>query len=413
MNAPFGKKATFITALCSLVYFVSYLARKNFAASLAGMLRDGVIDKSLGGFVGMAMFICYGIGQLLSGYLGDKFKPTAIISIGLLMTAVCNLTFPLSKSWVMVLIWAVNGLAQAMLWPPIIKILSSELDGEAFVKANLYVTSAAHASTVLLYLYVPLCLKIASWRLAFITAGVLSALVLVFFALAMWRLLSNSNRTNSNMPQGTVDGDGFLKTAHRAGIIPILLSIVMMGFLRDGIETWLPTLYSEAFGAGAEESTLLSVCLPIFAIICTVLITKLHKRPRFSNEIKGSIIIFSITAALGIPLAFLIEMSGGVSSFVCLFLAALITGLMHASNFLLISCLPGRFAACGKASSAGGITNACVYIGAALSMYGIPAISTSLGLSFTVVSWIIISALGILFSFLALGRYTRFIGCNN
>jgi hypothetical protein len=41
----------------------------------------------------------------------------------------------------------------------------------------------------------------------------------------------------------------------------------MMGILRDGIESWLPTLYSEAFNRDASESILVSVALPIFSII--------------------------------------------------------------------------------------------------------------------------------------------------
>lgn len=402
------KRAVLITALCSLVYFVSYFARKDFAASLAGMLEAGVVDKTLGGFINMALFICYGIGQLISGYLGDKFKPRTIISAGLLATAVCNLTLPLANGWVMIPIWAVNGLAQAMLWPPIVKILSCELDNDAFVKANLYVTAAAHVSTVLLYLYVPLCLKIASWQLAFITAGALSAVVLIIFTLVMWKTLTDSAPSPTSVKKAVSD-TAFFPIARKAGIIPILLGIVMMGFLRDGIETWLPTLYSEAFGKGAEESTLLSIILPIFAIICILLITKLHKFPLFQNEVRGAGILFSIAAVLGIPLSILIETDGGVSNFVCLFLAALITGLMHGVNFLLISCLPGRFAKCGRSSTASGITNACVYIGAALSMYGIPAISSALGLSFTVISWIAISVLGIIFSCISLRKYSDFL----
>ena len=70
-----------IVAICSLVYFASYFTRKGFAATMAGMISAGVIDKSLGGFIGMGLFICYGAGQLISGYLGDKIKPRDLIFI--------------------------------------------------------------------------------------------------------------------------------------------------------------------------------------------------------------------------------------------------------------------------------------------------------------------------------------------
>ena len=44
-----------IICVCSLVYFVSYFARKDFAAVLAGILADGVMDKAAAGLIGTAM----------------------------------------------------------------------------------------------------------------------------------------------------------------------------------------------------------------------------------------------------------------------------------------------------------------------------------------------------------------------
>ena len=71
MKAISRAKATMIVAILSLVYFVSYFARKDFAAVMAVMLSENIINKSEGGLIGMALFVCYGVGQLVSGYLGD------------------------------------------------------------------------------------------------------------------------------------------------------------------------------------------------------------------------------------------------------------------------------------------------------------------------------------------------------
>lgn len=202
------KRAILITALCSFVYFTSYFARKDFAAVMAGMLEADVIDKTVGGFISMALFICYGIGQLISGYLADKFKPQLIISAGLLTTCLCNLALPFAYSgYIMIPIWALNGLAQAMMWPPIIRILSSTLPHESFVKANLYVTAAAHVATILLYLFVPICLTFADWKAVFFTASALSGTVLFLFALLMWKILTENDipfikKDNANINGG-------------------------------------------------------------------------------------------------------------------------------------------------------------------------------------------------------------------
>ena len=193
-----------------------------------------------------------------------------------------------------------------------------------------------------------------------------------------------------------------------AGFIPILICIIMMGFLRDGIESWLPTLYSEAFGRDASESVLVSVLLPIFSMLSISVITALHRHPLFGNEVRGSLVIFAASAVTCVPLSLLIGLGNAAIRMVCLVLAALVCAFMHAINFLLISCLPGRFSAMGRSATASGLCNACVYIGAAISMYGIAATSV-FGWNFTVITWIGISAIGVVATLIALRSYTAFI----
>lgn len=406
-----------IVVLCSLVYFVSYFSRKDFAAVMTGMLTENVIDKDLGGLIGMGLFICYGVGQVISGYLGDRMKPEVLMLIGLATTTLCNLLMPLVPDPIyMIPVWSINGLAQAMLWPPIVRILADNLDHERFVRANLIISSAAHIATILLYLYVPICLEFYDWQTVFFTATAICLVTLVLFLVAMWRVLFVKGKkmrdcrnvlqakTANNLPT-----EPFFLLFRKTGLFLVFFAIVMMGFLRDGIESWLPTLYCEAFARPASESILLAAALPVFSIVSLVLITALHKRPLFNNEVRGSIIIFGVSIIFAIPLALLINSELAFIRILCLLLATLVTSCMHAINFLLISCLPGRFSKIGRAATASGFCNACTYIGAAISMYGIAALSGQYGWMTTVISWIVIAALGVVFSFLSLRRYSAFI----
>lgn len=406
-----------IVAICSLVYFASYFTRKGFAAAMAGMISAGVIDKSMGGFIGMGLFICYGVGQLISGYLGDRIKPRDLIFIGLGISGVCNLLMPIVPSAaLMIPVWAINGLGQAMLWPPIVRMLADSLDHERFVRANLLVTSAAHVSTIILYLYVPVCLEFFDWKTVFFTGAALALLTFVIFAISMSLIVKkgsaeSTEKTDTPTPVSTKTAEDFgvfLKCAIGAGFIPILICIITMGFLRDGIESWLPTLYSEAFGRDASESVLVSVLLPIFSVVSISVITVLHKTALFGNEVRGAMVIFAAAALTCVPLSILITSDSAAIRIVCLVLAALVCAFMHAINFLLISCLPGRFSKMGRSATASGLCNACVYIGAAISMYGIAATST-LGWNVTVATWIAIAAAGALMTLIALKAYTAFI----
>lgn len=407
-KTDYSKKG--VVLLCSLVYFVSYFSRKSFAAVMAGMLSEQVLDKATAGLVGTALFVCYGVGQLISGYLGDKTKPHYLLLVGLGTTALCNLLMPLVPSTVLMIpVWALNGLAQAMLWPPIVRILSDNLDHEQYVTANLMVTTAAHVATILLYLYVPVCLSFMSWRAVFFSATGMAAVSFAVFILCLHHVLPDSPTRVAKKDEktGKTESEPFFRTVLHAGILPIFGCIVMMGFLRDGIESWLPTLYGEAFGRDSAESVLVSVILPIFSVLSIMVVTALHRRPLFNNEVRGSVILFAVSAAVCAPVYFMITEESLLCRVLCLFFTGFICACMHACNFLLISCLPGRFRRVGRASTVSGFCNACTYVGAAISMYGIALSSEALGWSTTILLFAAISVVGAILSALAYRRYTK------
>lgn len=401
-----------------MVYFVSYFSRKDFAAVMAGMISDGVLERANAGLVGTMLFIFYGVGQLVSGYLGDKIRPKYLIIMGLTVTGACNALMSVVPGGAMVAVWGINGLAQAMLWPPIVKILAHHLDHNTYVTAHLAVTSAAHVATVLLYVFVPICLSFMSWRTVFITASSLAFLSMALFAIAMRLILPESvettdtakkkTPTDKSEEQGT-ESRSILTVLKESGIFTVFVCIVVIGFLRDGIESWLPMLYSEAFGKEVSESTLVSIILPIFSILSIAIVTPLHKKGILRNEVSGTALLFGLSLVAAVPLAFFVGMDGTFFGVVSLFLTAFICGAMHGANFLLISCLPGRFAKFGRAATVSGVCNSCVYIGAAISTYGIAVISEAVGWSLTVVTWCGILVVGIVFAAWSYKKYTAML----
>ena len=124
--ASVAKSQKSIVLMCCIVYFISYITRKNYAAIMVEFVNDtGIaIDSASLALAGHAIF--YGAGQLVSGYLGDKIKPKFLIACGLFTTALMNILLPFcSEVALLTTVWYINGLAQAMMWPPIVKALSS------------------------------------------------------------------------------------------------------------------------------------------------------------------------------------------------------------------------------------------------------------------------------------------------
>ena len=75
MSYEISKRAKAIAWLLTLVYFASYLMRKNFSVMMANICIElGVADSALG-IVASALTITYGAGQVINGIIGDKIKP--------------------------------------------------------------------------------------------------------------------------------------------------------------------------------------------------------------------------------------------------------------------------------------------------------------------------------------------------
>ena len=81
-----------LVLMCCLVYFSSYLTRINYAASILAIMQDLQITKTAASMAVTGAAITYGLGQFLSGVLGDRMPPERLIFVGLLITIGCNLT---------------------------------------------------------------------------------------------------------------------------------------------------------------------------------------------------------------------------------------------------------------------------------------------------------------------------------
>lgn len=83
-----------------------------------------------------------------------------------------------------------------------------------------------------------------------------------------------------------------------------------------------------------------------------------------------------------------------VSVIITVFFSALTVACMHGINLILVCFLPAIYADEEHVSSLSGTLNFMTYVGSAASTYGFALLSESFGWGGTVISWLIISALG-------------------
>ena len=130
--------------LCCMVYFTSYITRINYAACLAEIVVDMNVTKQLASIAVTGSFITYGVGQIVSGVIGDKFSPRRIIQFGLIATSIVNLlmVFLPTIEW-MTGFWFFNGFFQALIWPPLVRLMVENMGKDEYAHALFTVSAAA------------------------------------------------------------------------------------------------------------------------------------------------------------------------------------------------------------------------------------------------------------------------------
>ncbi len=376
-----------LTLLFGLTYFVSYLTRINYGAVISEMESATGFSKQLLSMALTGSFITYGIGQILSGFLGDKIPPKKLVLIGLLITTAMNLTLPFCNSpWLMTAVWSINGLAQAFMWPPIVKLLVALFSKARYSKSVVRVSWGSTFGTIIVYLLSPVVIKFFSWKGVFFFSA--------FFGIAMI-ILWQSFCPNISPQKKTYHTATTSETKVFTPILFIVgLAIIICGMLRDGVATWTPSLISESFNLSNASGILSGTVLPIFSMICYEIALTLYRK-RFTNPIVCGGILFLISALSSVVL----NLSLYKSAILSVISISLLNGAMHGVSLMLTSMLPAFYAASGKVSTISGILNSFIYIGSAVSTYGIALLTEHFNWNITIIIWLVLSLLGITICF--------------
>lgn len=369
-------------ALFTLVYFVSYLTRINLAAVIPEIIRANGFTKSGLSLAVTGLFVTYGAFQVVSGFFGDKIQPKKLILLGFVTTALMNLAIPFCRtSLQMSLVWCINGVAQAFMWPPLVRLMTYLFKKEDYDRACVIVSMGSSFGTVFVYLFSPLLISVAGWKSVFFISALAAVLMIVLWQIKCCNIEMVKNEKQTKKHFGNV--------IFTPVMLFLMLGIVLQGSLRDGVTTWMPSYISETYNLSSVISILTGVVLPIFGIICYQASSLLYRR-KIKNPMTCAGIIFSA----GFISALILYLSSGNSKVLSVIFCALLAGCMHGVNIILICMTPAYFGESGNVAFISGLLNACTYVGSALSTYGIARVAENFGWSFTILTWVFIAFVG-------------------
>ncbi len=400
---------------CWCVYFSTYLGRLNYSACLNEMIGAEGFSKSQGGLIGTCFFLAYGVGQLLSGFLGDRLSPKKLVFTGMVVSSFANLGMAVSRRpEAMMACWCVNGLFQALVWSPMIRMLYDYLTTERRMKSCLWLNSTVPIGTMTAYGLSALFLKLTgNWRTMFMLP--FAALLVIAF---LW--LFAIGRVERQMKHREAESAGAARPAEPAkhprcgrtgwpgllwqsGFLFLMFALVVQGALKDGVTTWIPTYISETYGLSGILSITGTMVIPVFNLLGVYLADLVNQR-WFREEVRTAMFFFGVC---GLSLLVL-WLCSGQSMVVSFLMLAIATTAMMAVNTMLIAVLPSYFGVIGRASSVSGLLNSSVYIGGAVSTYGIGLLSGLIGWERTIFVWLVCAVAAGIICFLVSRVWVKF-----
>ncbi len=365
-----NKKENRIIFICWLAYTAAYVGRLNFNASIVAIVSDLGVTKAEAGLVSSFFFFAYGAGQLINGILSKKYNAKIMIFLSLILSSVFNLLMPLSNDIsAMKYIWLGNGIVQSVLWSTLIKTLSDFLSDKKLPKAILAMSTTVAVGTFLAYGVSSISVKSGSWQTVFYIAS-----VVVFVSAFIWLFLYGP----SKKPE-TITTDSKTEKIKTSKIVLLALFLaafagIANGFIKDGINTWVPSVLYEEFGISQSFSILLTLCLPLVSTLGAAIAKKVHEK--VSSHAAMNLIFYFISATLCAGILLSLKIHSIVAIMLCFIGVA--CGMAMINN-VITSMFALDHRKLLNAGFAAGLLNTFCYVGSTATSYTLGAVSQSFG----------------------------------
>ncbi len=353
-----------LVLVCWFAYVSSYVGRLSYSANIQNFIVDYGITKTETGQVSSAFFFCYGAGQFINAMLCEKCNSRWLIPAALSSSALITFLFGVTSHTVLhTILWAVNGLLLSTLWSNIMKEVGRNVSAAFSGKAIVWLATAATTGTFISYGLSAFCTFLGSWQVIFLLSPLflLAGAVAFYFGYTFF-LKHNENRADDEeiVSAHRNERSSLLKTLSYV-CFPLFFLSCSTNFIREGINTWLPSFLNEMFDLPVYTSILLTLFLPIFCIFATVIANLMSKKLKNDLLVAGLFHLLS-----GMSFAVLIYTVS--RSLILSMLAFLLAQMFSASvNDLITSIFPVHMRKYLGSGKTAGILNCCAYLGNTVS----------------------------------------------
>lgn len=394
-------------------YTFNFFGRYNFIACISDMSQNYGYPKSALGMMASVLFLSYGIGQLFAGILGERFSPIWLVFVGIEASACLNLLFAFQNQILpMTIIIALNGFAQSLTWPPIMRLCADRLTSQQCVKTCVNMFTTGPVGTLVSFALCAVLVQRFSWRACFIVAFCISSCAACLWVIGMKRAeklaekegILEEHDTLLKQPETDAKSSGrFMTIILSSGLLLMIVATWICGLLREGITTWMPTFLAEKFSVGASSSIGLTTVLPVINFAGIYLAKYLHQR-FFQNEMKTAAAFFGFTTMVVLCILF----AGEASIVLAILLLSAVVSAMSGVGVLFAGLVPLYFKSAGRVATIVGVLNASASLGSACAGFLLGSIAERAGWGWNYRIWILSAGIGAILCVLGIGRWKRF-----
>ncbi|MBR5314422.1 MAG: MFS transporter, partial [Clostridia bacterium] len=350
---------------CFLCYMGCYTGKTILSAISPYLQTNNVFNADQIGSMGFALFVAYGIGQLVNGTLGDLISPKNLAAFGLFVSGGLLMLLPIFPDYsVSMVIWATIGFFCSMMWGPLTKIVAENSAGEIGRRIMLSLTVASVSGTLAAYLIASIVSAFYPWQTAFYVAGAWMVICSISFYTILTILEKkkiivcsgiSKRKTEIDEPKEKLNFKYMMKHA----LIPTVVYCMMNGFLRNAVSFWIPVYIKETYNTSASFAAAITIILPIFNILGTFLGNELIKKKIFrkSEHILNATLFF--VSALTFAVIVMLKGASLPVTLVCLVLAS---ASMNSACNLIYAVYVFRYKKTGKVSTFSGALDCSAYI---------------------------------------------------
>ena len=248
------RKAVYIGGMCSISYLAVYIARNILGTVSPELVEKDIFTEGQIGSLSSIYFICYGIGQLINGAIGDKIKTKYMISAGLCLAGICNLLFALFSDITMAafIVYGLTGFFLSMIYGPMTKLVAENTE-------PVYATRCSLGYTVASFLGSPaagLISAVIAWRGVF----TISTAILIFMGITcfiVFSIMEKRGIIKYNQYAPPKEKGGSIKILIKHKIIKFTFISIITGVVRTSVVFWLPTYLSQYLNFSTKNSKMI------------------------------------------------------------------------------------------------------------------------------------------------------------